>query len=99
MKLMVMNSEVSCGICSRLTAINKMTNDGLSVKTYAIGDLVELSLFAPDEMTADDRLKYGPDFPLLVEDIMTNFVKINHTEWFKEIYIVPESNGMVLVVQ
>lgn len=96
MKVMILHSMASVSVCSRISAFNAITKSSVS---YAIGDLVEKSTCDSDCISKDDEIRYGPELEQLVEDIMNSFTKLDHYDWFKEIYLVPESNGMILVIQ
>lgn len=100
MNVIIINSIHCENITNRVSAIDKMLGDDNPSIDLRIGELVEKIVSDPEEgADADALLRYGPDLYSLVEDIMNKLAKANHTEWFKDVYLVPNSGGMVLVLR
>lgn len=100
MNVIIINSQHGSSVASRVEGFNQLIKDDSCKIDLRIGELVELIAIGSDEVNEPDVLRtYGPELYQLVEDIMNKFTKLNHTDWFKDIYLVPDSGGMVLIIR
>lgn len=100
MNVIIINSEHCVSVTSRLSAIDKLIgDDSHGAIDLRIGGLVEQYISDPESGVGTEALlRYGPSLHSLVEDIMNKLAKADCQSWFKDIYLVPDSGGMVLVL-
>lgn len=100
MNVIIINSVHCENITKRISAIDRMLGDDNPSIDLRIGELVEKIVTDPEDgIGADALLRYGPELHSLVEDIMNKLAKTDCQEWFKDVYLVPNSGGMVLVIR
>lgn len=100
MNVIIIKSVHCVNITSRISTIDKMLGDDSPSIDLRIGELVEKIVSDPEaDVGADALLRYGPELHCLVEDIMNKLAKADCQEWFKDVYLVPDSGGMVLVIR
>lgn len=70
---------------------------------HAIGEIIELLLSNEGSAELSEEVmqlvqeNYGDEIIKLKDDIMNKLAKLNESEWFKEIYLHEEINGVLLI--